>query len=95
MWPCWSLRTVAGLSAGSANARSKIFFNVDPNDFNDMVNRKQIQKFSVTSRQVIVYLGDVRPGAPGGHNAVSQPDTVPVAQASTCPAPAMRSEWWR
>jgi len=37
-------------------------FNVDANDFTEMVNRKQIQKFSVTSRQVIVYLGDVRPG---------------------------------
>jgi hypothetical protein len=37
-------------------------FVVDPGDFAEMVGKKQIQKFSVTSRTVTLYLGDVRPG---------------------------------
>jgi hypothetical protein len=37
-------------------------FTADPGDFAEMVARKQINKFSVTSRQVIVYLSDMRPG---------------------------------
>jgi hypothetical protein len=37
-------------------------FVVDAGDFAEMVAKKQIAKFSVTSRQVIVYLGDVKPG---------------------------------
>ncbi|MCS7045631.1 MAG: MG2 domain-containing protein [Gemmataceae bacterium] len=37
-------------------------FSVDPGDFAEMVGKKQIQKFSITSRQVILYLGDVKPG---------------------------------
>lgn len=37
-------------------------FNVDAGDFAEMVGKKQIQKFSITSRQVILYLGDVKPG---------------------------------
>jgi hypothetical protein len=37
-------------------------FAVDPGDFAEMVGKKQIQRFSVTSRTVTLYLGDVRPG---------------------------------
>jgi len=37
-------------------------FVVDAGDFAEMVGKKQIQKFSVTQRQVTLYLGDVRPG---------------------------------
>jgi uncharacterized protein YfaS (alpha-2-macroglobulin family) len=37
-------------------------FAVDAGDFAEMVGRKQIQRFSVTARQVTLYLGDVRPG---------------------------------
>jgi uncharacterized protein YfaS (alpha-2-macroglobulin family) len=37
-------------------------FVVDPGDFAEMVARKKVQKFSVTERQVTLYLGDVKPG---------------------------------
>jgi uncharacterized protein YfaS (alpha-2-macroglobulin family) len=37
-------------------------FTADPGDFAEMVAKKQINKFSVTSRQVIIYLSDMRPG---------------------------------
>src|SRR5215831_1108174 len=37
-------------------------FTVDPGDFAEMVAAKKVQKFSVTSRQVTLYLGDVKPG---------------------------------
>jgi hypothetical protein len=37
-------------------------FSVDPGDFADLVAQKRVQKFSVTSRQVILYLSDLRPG---------------------------------
>ena len=37
-------------------------FNVDGGDFAEMVAAKKVQKFSVTSRQVTLYLGDVKPG---------------------------------
>ncbi len=37
-------------------------FVVDAGDFAEMVGKKQIQKFSVTSRTVTLYLGDIRPG---------------------------------
>lgn len=37
-------------------------FTVDPGDFAELVGRKQVEKFSVTSRQVTLYLGDVKPG---------------------------------
>jgi hypothetical protein len=37
-------------------------FNVDPGDFADMVGKNKIKKFEITARQVIIYLGDVRPG---------------------------------
>ena len=33
-----------------------------PGDFAEMVGKKTVQKFSVTARQVILYLGDVKPG---------------------------------
>ena len=36
--------------------------HVDPGDFAEMVAKKKVQKFSVTSRQVMLYLGDVKPG---------------------------------
>jgi hypothetical protein len=37
-------------------------FTVDPGDFAEMVGKNKIKKFEVTARQVIIYLGDVRPG---------------------------------
>jgi uncharacterized protein YfaS (alpha-2-macroglobulin family) len=37
-------------------------FTVDAGDFAEMVAKKHINKFSVTSRQVIIYLSDMRPG---------------------------------
>ncbi len=37
-------------------------FTVEPGDFAEMVGKKQVNKFSITSRQVILYLGDLRPG---------------------------------
>ena len=37
-------------------------FTVDAGDFAEMVGAKKIQKFSVTARQVTLYLGDVKPG---------------------------------
>ncbi len=37
-------------------------FTVDAGEFAEMVAAKKVQKFSVTSRQVILYLGDVKPG---------------------------------
>ena len=38
-------------------------FTVDPGDFAELVGAKKVQKFSVTARQVTLYLGDVRPGS--------------------------------
>ena len=37
-------------------------FTVDAGDFAEMVAAKKVNKFSVTARQVILYLGDVKPG---------------------------------
>jgi len=37
-------------------------FNVDAGDFAEMVAKKTVNRFSVTSRQVILYLSDLRPG---------------------------------
>src|SRR5262249_51111849 len=37
-------------------------FVVDPGDFAEMVGKKQVNKFSVTARQVMLYLSDLRPG---------------------------------
>jgi hypothetical protein len=37
-------------------------FSVDPGDFAEMVNKNKVKKFEITARQVILYLGDVRPG---------------------------------
>jgi hypothetical protein len=37
-------------------------FTVDAGDFAELVGAKRIQKFSVTQRQVTLYLGDVKPG---------------------------------
>jgi uncharacterized protein YfaS (alpha-2-macroglobulin family) len=37
-------------------------FTVDPGDFAEMVAKKTVNRFSVTSRQVILYLSDLRPG---------------------------------
>src|SRR5205814_1421956 len=36
-------------------------FTVDPGDFAEMVGKNKIKKFEITARQVILYLGDVRP----------------------------------
>src|SRR5262249_45922170 len=37
-------------------------FTVDAGDFAEMVGAKRVQKFTVTSRQVTLYLGDIKPG---------------------------------
>ncbi|MFN4260247.1 MAG: MG2 domain-containing protein [Gemmataceae bacterium] len=37
-------------------------FTVDPGDFAEMVGKKQVEKFTVTARQITLYLGDVKPG---------------------------------
>jgi hypothetical protein len=37
-------------------------FTVDAGDFAELVGQKRIQKFSVTARQVTLYLGDIKPG---------------------------------
>ncbi len=37
-------------------------FTVDGGDFAEMVAAKKVQKFSITGRQVTLYLGDVKPG---------------------------------
>jgi hypothetical protein len=37
-------------------------FTVDAGEFAEMVGAKRIQKFSVTARQVTLYIGDVKPG---------------------------------
>src|SRR5439155_823834 len=37
-------------------------FVVDAGDFAEMVAAKKVQKFTVTARQVTLYLGDVKPG---------------------------------
>jgi uncharacterized protein YfaS (alpha-2-macroglobulin family) len=37
-------------------------FTVDAGEFADMVKAGKVNKFSVTSRQIILYLGDVKPG---------------------------------
>jgi hypothetical protein len=37
-------------------------FSVDAGDFAEMVKAKKITKFSVTARQVTLYIGDVKPG---------------------------------
>jgi hypothetical protein len=37
-------------------------FTVDSGDFAELVAQKKVEKFSVTARQVTLYLGDVKPG---------------------------------
>src|SRR5262249_1175118 len=37
-------------------------FTADAGDFAEMVGAKKVQKFTLTSRQVTLYLGDVKPG---------------------------------
>src|SRR5262249_23537667 len=37
-------------------------FIVDPGDFAEMVDKKQISKFSITSSQIILYLNGLAPG---------------------------------
>ena len=37
-------------------------FLVDTGDFAELVAQKKVEKFSLTSRQVTLYLGDVKPG---------------------------------
>jgi hypothetical protein len=37
-------------------------FTVDAGDFAEMVGAKRVQKFSITARQVTLYIGDVKPG---------------------------------
>ncbi|MFO0844740.1 MAG: alpha-2-macroglobulin family protein [Gemmataceae bacterium] len=38
-------------------------FTVDAGDFAELVAERKVQRFSVTARQVILYLGDVSPGS--------------------------------
>ena len=37
-------------------------FRVDAGDFAELIKAKKITKFSVTARQVTLYIGDVKPG---------------------------------
>jgi hypothetical protein len=37
-------------------------FTVDAGDFAEMVGAKKVNRFNITARQVILYLGDVKPG---------------------------------
>jgi hypothetical protein len=37
-------------------------FTVDAGDFAEMVAKNKVKKFEITARQVILYLGDVKPG---------------------------------
>ena len=37
-------------------------FTADPGDFAEMAGKKQIQKFTMTARQVTLYIGDLKPG---------------------------------
>src|SRR5205823_8389057 len=37
-------------------------FTADAGDFAEMVGQKRVEKFSLTARQVTLYLGDVKPG---------------------------------
>ncbi len=37
-------------------------FTADAGDFAEMVGAKKVQKFSLTERQALLYLGDVEPG---------------------------------
>jgi hypothetical protein len=37
-------------------------FSIDPGDFAEMVGAKKVMKYTVTSRTVTLYLGDVKPG---------------------------------
>ena len=37
-------------------------FTADAGDFAEMVGQKRVEKFSITARQVTLYLGDVKPG---------------------------------
>jgi hypothetical protein len=37
-------------------------FAIDPGDFAEMVGAKKVMKYTVTARQVTLYLGDVKPG---------------------------------
>jgi hypothetical protein len=37
-------------------------FTADAGDFAEMVGSKKIQKFSLSSRQTTLYLGDIKPG---------------------------------
>jgi hypothetical protein len=37
-------------------------FTPDPGDFAEMVKAKKITKFSLTARQVTLYIGDLKPG---------------------------------
>ena len=36
---------------------------MDAGEFAELVGTKRVQKFSVTARQVTLYLGDVKPGS--------------------------------
>jgi len=38
-------------------------FAVNTEDFEELVRQKKVEKFSLTSRQATLYLGDVKPGA--------------------------------
>lgn len=37
-------------------------FSLDPGDFAELLGQKKIEKFSITSRQITLYLGEVKPG---------------------------------
>jgi hypothetical protein len=61
-------------------------FTVDAGDFAELVGAKKVQKFSVTSRQVTLYLGDVKPGSTQSFEYTLKPK-YPI-KAKTPPAVA-------
>ena len=50
-------------------------FNVDSGDFAELVAQKKVQKFTVTSRQVTLYIGDIKPGEVQALSTASSPST--------------------
>ncbi len=65
-------------------------FTVDAGDFAELVAAKKVQKFSVTARQVILYLGDVRPASEHRFDYALKPKYPIKAQA----APAVAYEYY-
>jgi A-macroglobulin TED domain/A-macroglobulin receptor binding domain len=71
-------------------------FSVDAGDFAEMVGKNKIKKFEMTARQVILYLGDVRPGDELTFEYVLRPRyplraQTPASTAYECNTPGVRA----